>query len=142
MLVRDIMTEEFETVQRNQTLADAVEAMLSEAIAHVFVIEDGTPTALLTQRKALIACYQTDDPLTEIPLSGFSRGLETQASPDETVLLCAGRLRNASVDCLPVVDKLSVEGVLTKDDLIDNLSSITGEVLEQNKPERDWRRHS
>lgn len=90
----------------------------------------------------MVACYQTDDPLTEIPLSGFSRGLEAQASPDETVLLCTGRLRNASVDCLPVVDKLSVEGVLTKDDLIDNLSSITGELLEQDKPERDWRRHS
>lgn len=133
------MTEEFETVSREQTLAVAVEAMLGEGVAHVFVIEDDTPAAVITQRKALVACYRTDDPMSEIPLSGFSRGLEVRASPDETVLLCAGRLRNATVDCLPVVDKLSVEGVLTKEDLIDNLSNITGEVLEQDKRERDWR---
>ncbi|MFB6194159.1 MAG: CBS domain-containing protein [Halobaculum sp.] len=138
MLVRDIMTDQFETVSRDRTLAAAVEAMLREEVAHVFVVEDGTPAALITRRKALTACYQTDDPLSGIPLSGFSRGLETQAGPGETVLLCVGRLRAASLDCLPVVDGLSVEGILTKDDVIDNLSNITDETLEQEQRRRDW----
>lgn len=138
MLVREIMTEQFETVSREKTLAAAVEAMLHEQVAHVFVVEDDTPSALITRRKALTACYQTDEPLTEIPLSGFSRGLETRADPNETVLLCVGRLQTASVDCLPVVDKLSVKGILTKNDVIDNLSNITDETLEQEQRRHDW----
>jgi CBS domain-containing protein len=138
MLVKDIMTEEFETIPYDRTLDEALELMLGNRIDHVFVVEDSTPAAMITARKALIACYKTDAPVSEIPISGFSRGLETRVGPKESALICIGKLRRAKVDCLPVVEGISVEGVVTTDDVIDNLSNITEEMLREDDRRDEW----
>lgn len=138
MLVKHIMTGEFETVSRGQTLDEAVELMLGNEVEHILVIEEGTPMVMITRRKALLACYRTDAPLSEIPVSGFSRGLETNIGPNETVLIAVGKLRQAKADCLPVVSGMSVEGVLTRDDVIENLSSITDNMTEEDERRDEW----
>jgi CBS domain-containing protein len=138
MLVKRIMTGNFETIPRDRTLDEAVELMLSNRIDHVVVVEDGAPAAMITRRKALVACYKTDVPLSDIPISGFSRGLETKVGPNETVLIAVGKLRRAKVNCLPVVNGMSVEGVVTKDDVIENLSNITSDMIEKDKRKDEW----
>ena len=131
------MTGNFETIPRDQTLNEAVKLMLSNRVDHIFVIENGAPAAMITRRKALVACYKTDTPLSEIPIAGFSRGLETKVGPDETVLIAVGKLRQAKVNCLPVVNGMTVEGVVTKDDIIENLSNITTDMIENEEEEKD-----
>lgn len=138
MLVKHIMTGEFETISHDRTLDEAVELMLSNDVDHVLTIEDGTPTAMITRRKVLIACYKTDAPLSGIPLSGFSRGLETNVGLNETVLIAVGKLRRAKLDCLPVVNGMSVEGVVTRDDIIENLSNITGDMTTSDRKKDEW----
>lgn len=138
MLVKDIMREEFETVPYDQTLDEALKVMLRSRADHVFAVEDGTPAVMITTRKALLACCKTDMPVSEIPISGFSRGLEMRVGPKENTLICIGKLRRAKVDCLPVVNGMSVEGVVTKDDVIDNLSDITEEMLSDDDRRDDW----
>lgn len=139
MLVKHIITEDFETIPRNQTLDDAVELMLKNKIDYVFIIEDNDePAAMITRRKALVACYKTDRPLSEIPISGFSRGLETTIGYNTTVLIAVGKLRRAKMDCLPVVDGMSVEGVLTRDIVINNISNITNDILESEERLHEW----
>jgi CBS domain-containing protein len=137
MLVRDIMTEEFETVLRSETLDVVVERMLRDEVDHVVVRENDAPAGIITRRKVLVASYKTDRPLSDIPISGFSRGIETAVSPNTTVLVAVGKLQEAELDCLPVVASLDIEGVLTKDDIIGNASNITDEVL-ASKDQRDW----
>ncbi|WP_185191372.1 CBS domain-containing protein [Halobellus ruber] len=132
------MTEDVETVPRNRTLDEAVRLMLGNGVDHVFVVEDGEPAAMVTRRKALMACYKTDAPVSEIPISGFSRGLESRVGPNETVLIAVGKLQRANLNCLPVVNGMTVEGVLTKDDVISNISSITSDMIEGNKRKDEW----
>jgi CBS domain-containing protein len=138
MFVKQIMTGKFETIPRDQTLDEAVELMLSNKVDHIVVVEDGTPTAMITRRKALIACYKTDAPLSDIPISGFSRGLETTIGPNQTVLIAVGKFRRVKLNCLPVVSGMSVEGIVTKDDIIENLSNITTDMIEKNEREDEW----
>jgi CBS domain-containing protein len=138
MLVKEIMTGDFETIPRDQTLDQAVELMLSNKVDHIFTVEGETPTAMITRRKALTACYKTDAPLSDIPISGFSRGLETKVGPNETALIAVGKLRRANVNCLPVVSGMSVEGVATKDDIIENLSTITTDIIENDERKDEW----
>jgi CBS domain-containing protein len=138
MLVNSIMTGDFETIPRDRTLDEAVELMLSNSIDHVFVVEDGAPVAMVTRRKALIACYKTDEPLSDIPVSGFSRGLEARVGPNETVLIAVGKLRRVNVNCLPVVSGMSVEGVVTRDDIIENLSNITSDMMQREEKKDEW----
>jgi CBS domain-containing protein len=138
MLVKHIMSKDFETVPPDQTLDSAVESMLGNTVDHVFVVEDGTPAAMITRRKALIACYKTDAPLSDIPISGFSRGLETKIGQNETVLIAVGKLRRTKLNCLPVVSGMSVEGVLTKDDVIQSISNITEDMIEKEEQKDEW----
>lgn len=138
MLAKHIMTRDFETVPDDRTLDDAVELMLGNRVDHVFVVEDGTPAAMLTRRKALIACYKTDAPMSSIPISGFASGLETRIGPNETALIAVGKLRRSKVNCLPVVRGMSVEGVVTKDDVIENLSNITSDMMEDDERKDEW----
>jgi CBS domain-containing protein len=138
MLVKHIMNDNFETVPSHRTLDEAVELMLDNGIDHVFVVEEGTPVAMITRRKALIACYKTDAPLSEIPISGFSSGLGTRIRPGTTALIAVGKLRRAKVDCLPVVRGMSVDGVVTKDDIIENLSNITNDMVENDEQKDEW----
>lgn len=138
MLIKHLMTTDFETIPRDQTLDEAVKIMLSKKVDHLFIITDGEPTAMLTRRKALIACYKTDAPLSEIPVSGFSNGLKTRVGPNEAVLIAVGKLRQTNVNCLPVVSGMSVEGVVTKDDIIGNLSNITSAMMETDERKDEW----
>jgi predicted transcriptional regulator len=93
---------------------------------------------MITRRKALVACYRTDAPLSDIPISGFSRGLDATVGPNEAVLVAVGKLRRATVSCLPVIDGMSVEGVVTKDDVIENLSNITSNMIENDEQQDEW----
>lgn len=138
MLVKHIMTTDFETIPHDETLDEAVEVMLSHKVDHVFAVKDETPVAMITRRKALVACYKTDAPLSDIPISGFSSGLETKVAPNETVLITVGKLRRPKVNCLPVVSGMSVEGIVTKDDIIENLSNITSDMIDKQEQKDEW----
>jgi CIC family chloride channel protein len=133
MLVRTIMTKNFETASRDQTLHEVVEAMLKNDVDHIVVIEDETPSAIITQRKALIASYKTDAPMSEIPVSGFNRGLDTVIGPKTSLLLAVGKMQTAEAQCIPVVDGMTLKGILTKSDVIDNVSKITDDVLDNEQ---------
>lgn len=133
------MTDRFEVIQREKQLDGAVELMLQNGVEYLFITEDDSPVAMLTRRKILIACYKTDAPLSEIPIAGFSRGLETRVGPNESALICVGKLRRAKVSCLPVVDGMSVEGVVTRNDVLENLSSITDNMLENENMSEEWK---
>ena len=127
MLIKQLMTTDFETIPRDRTLDEAVKLMLSNEVDHVFMIENGKPTAMLT-----------DAPLSEIPVSGFSNGLEARVGPNEAVLIAVGKLRQATVNCLPVVSGMSVKGVVTKDDVLENLSNITSDMIEKDERKDEW----
>lgn len=132
------MTEEFETVPYDQTLDKALGLMLNNRVDYIFAVDDGAPAAMLTTNKALIACYKTDAPVSEIPISGFSRGLGDRVGPNEAVLLCVGKLRKSTTDCLPVIDGMSVKGVVTTDDVINNLSNITEKMITEDGRRDEW----
>lgn len=127
------MTKNFETASRDQTLHEVVEAMLKNDVDHIVVIEDETPSAIITQRKALIASYKTDAPMSEIPVSGFNRGLDTVIGPKTSLLLAVGKMQTAEAQCIPVVDGMTLKGILTKSDVIDNVSKITDDVLDNEQ---------
>ena len=138
MLVEEIMTEDFETLSRDQTLRDVIKCMLKNNVDHVVVMEDDMPSAIITRRKVLMASYKLDRPPSKIPLSGFGRGLETMIDPDTSVLMSVAKLQKERSECLPVVDEMEIVGVLTKDNIIENVSNITDHIVSQDKRRDEW----
>lgn len=138
MLIKQIMTTEVETISRDRSLREAVETMLRNDVNHVIVREEGAPTAIVTRRKVLVACYKTDNALSDIPVAGFGRGFEGTLDPNRTLLFAAGQMKRAEIDSIPVLDDREVVGVLTKDDILDNVSNITDEALETEQQRDNW----
>lgn len=138
MLVKDIMTRDFETTSFDQMLDNVAEIMLRKNVDHVVARVDGTPSVIVTRRKVILASYKTDLPLSEIPISGFGRGLDTAIRPSGTVLLSVGKLQEAEAECIPVVEDMEVLGVLTKDDIVENVSKITGTDLQSEDRRTEW----
>lgn len=138
MLVKDIMTTEIERISQGETLAAAVERMLRNEVDHVIVRDGETPTALVTYRTALLAAFRADEPLSDIPLTRFGRGFERTSSPDRAVLLSVGQLRRAETGCLPVLQDMTVVGVLTQEDVVANVANMTSQTLEADREAREW----
>lgn len=138
MLVSEIMIEEFATVETSGTLKDAVVTMLKSDHDYLIVTDDGQPTGLITPRRALVACVKTGKPIHEIPVSGFASGFPVTIEPDTPVLFAISHMRRSQVDVLPVQDGLSIEGVVTRNEIVQNVSKMRTEAINNAQEEQEW----
>jgi len=138
VLIRDVMSREYLTVKRGQSLRDAVEAMLKEGQESVIITNEGEPDGLITRRSALIAAYKTDEPLSKVPVSGFASGFPTSVKPDATVLFAIGQLINADEEVLPVVEDLELVGVVTRENLLDEYTNLRNEAFDTIERRKEW----
>ncbi|MFB6163444.1 MAG: CBS domain-containing protein [Halococcoides sp.] len=138
MLIRDVMSPDFHTAPRSESLRTAVGIMLRSDAEAVVLTEDGDPNGLITQRKALVAAFKTDDPLTEIPLDGFGSGFRVTVAPDTTVLFAIGRLISADQDVLAVIEDLDLVGIVTREDMLDEYSNLQREAIEADEKRSEW----
>ncbi|WEL18927.1 CBS domain-containing protein [Halorhabdus sp. BNX81] len=138
MLIRDVMSTDYLTVSRDRSLRAAVEILLKDGRESIIITDGDDPDGLITQRSALIACYKTDDPLSEIPVSGFASGFPTSVKPDATVLFAIGQLINADTDVLPVVEGLELVGVVTREDMLNEYTNLRNEAFNTVEQRKDW----
>ncbi len=138
MLVSEIMIEDFATVTESASLEDAAIGMLKSDHEYLIVTDDGEPVGLITPRRALVACVKTGKPIDEIPVSGFATGFPVTVEPDTPVLFAISHMRRAQVEVLPVQTDLSIVGVVTRSGIVQNVSNLRNEALNNAKEESKW----
>jgi CBS domain-containing membrane protein len=127
--VRDLMSREVRTVERNDTLAAADEIMSRERIRHLVVLEDdGTGIVGVLSRRdvfrsalsralgygaraqeRLMDQLRVKDVMTNSPIT---------IGPDEPIRSAAQRLVAEKIGCLPVVEGERLVGILTEGDFV------------------------
>ena len=140
MLVRDVMTTDIVTVPVEATLQTAVGELLEHEVGSVLVLEDGTPTGLVTETDALEAAHSTGEPLAAIDLRRFCESGVVTTAPDRTVQTVARRMTEEGVKKLPVLDDLDVVGIVTLTDIVYHLSDIRSEAETLAERHYDWSR--
>jgi len=138
MLISDVMNTDYRTVARSESLKTAVGVMLRADVEAVIITDEDDPSGIVTRRKALVASFKTDDPLSEIPLAGFSSGFPTSVGPDSTVLFAIGRLVSSDLEVLPVVDGLDLVGIVTRQDMLDEYTNLRNEAFDTLERRSDW----
>jgi CBS domain-containing protein len=138
MLIREVMSTDFKSVDRDATLYDAVELMLKAGDDYVILTSEDQPNGLLTKRKALIACYKTKRALPEIQVSGFAVGFPTSFKPETTVLMAIGHMAESEMEVLPIVSDLELVGIVTREDLLDNASNLRKQAFELAEQKDEW----
>lgn len=129
MLVSDAMTTAVVAVPVEASLADAVGQMLAEDVGSVIVHREGEPTGIVTTTDVLEATHERGEALGAIPVeTAMSHPLIT-VEPGTTIRSAVQRMGEAGVKRLAVVDELSLVGILTQSDVVQNHSALLREAI-------------
>ena len=140
MLVRDLMSTELVTVERDASLATAVEAMLDARTGSALVIDDRVPVGIVTSSDVLRAVLESGRPVDALDVDGtMSRPLVT-IEPTATVTRALELMAEEGVRKLPVVEQLSIQGVVTTTDIARQLPEHVAEVRRLESKGGRWQR--
>jgi len=126
--VRDIMTKDVKTVDRNDSLATADEIMRLGRIRHIVVVdEDGSLAGVLSQRdlflggllKALGYGTHAKTRALEMPVVKEAMVADVvTTTPDAPLSKAATTMLERKVGCLPVVEGGKLVGIIAESDFV------------------------
>ena len=138
MLVEDVMTTDVVTCDHEATLQAAATRMLERHVGSVIVTADGDPAGILTETDALQAGVVTDRPFSEITVGDVASHPLITVTRDVTVGRAVDRMREEDVKKLVVVDGLSLEGIVTRSDVVLHFGEFIDEAHAIDDRREDW----
>lgn len=134
MLVKDLMTQNVITLQREQSIPLAQELMRLRRIRHLPVVDEaGTLVGLVTHRDLLAAQVSALSQLTQrdreelqlfIPVAKIMRVNTWTVTPETPALEAARIMLDHGFGCLPVVRQQRLVGIVTEADFLDLLLDV------------------
>jgi CBS domain-containing protein len=134
MQVQDIMSTDITTVGRNDDLLSVEQTMASKKLRHLPVLEDGEVVGIVTQRDLFKAAMSSAMGYGQKAQEAYLHKVlvkEIMVYPVITILPTASigeavdLLMERGIGCLPVVDRGTLRGLVTKTDLLRHLRSTT-----------------
>lgn len=128
MDVRDIMTEDPISVERDASLQRAVGQMLENGIGSVLITEGERTVGILTDSDVLRAGYLSERALPEIPVEREMSSPLVTGHPDDSVSAAVATLRDEGIKKLPLEADLEIVGIVTTTDLATHHPEILAET--------------
>ena len=129
--VREIMSTELHTLERNDTLQLARDIMTQQRIRHFPVLDGGKLVGIVSQRdlfhatlgsvmgeaseRTFLAMIEVKDVLREPPIT---------ISPDASIKEAASRMVENKIGCLPVVEEENLVGIVTETDILKQVAGM------------------
>jgi len=133
MQVREMMSQDIEVVDRNDTLRTAEERMAAKQLRHLPVLEQGEVVGLVTQRDLFKAAMSSTMGYGEKAQQAYLQSVRVKeimtypvvtVAPDTSVAAAVEMMINKGIGCLPVVDAQQLLGIVTKTDLLRCLRAL------------------
>lgn len=138
MLVSELMSTDVVTVDRESSLADAVERLVEHGVGSVVVVESGNPVGLVTETDALEAALETGRSLDAIPVADVGHRPVVTTRPDRTVRFAVRQMAAEDVKKVLVIDDLDLVGILTHTDVVRHLTDIRNEAYRHDQARDRW----
>jgi CBS-domain-containing membrane protein len=119
MKIRDIMRPGPYTIGENETLGAAQRVMIRSHVRHLPVVREARLVGILSQRDVLAARGGIDEDWWAYPVATAMHSPVQTAGPDDSLTEVAGRLAQAKIGAMPVVDRGRLIGLVTVTDLLD-----------------------
>lgn len=117
MKVREVMTEDVVTVEREDSLQRAVGAMLQHGIGSVLVEDEVRPVGILTESDVLRAGYLAERALPDIRADREMGSPLITIAPDDDLETALETMRTHDVKKLPVEGGVEIVGIVTVTDV-------------------------
>ena len=121
MTIADVMTKSTISVDSSMTTNEAAKMMEDAKVGAVIVMENNTPIGIVTDRdfavKVVAHEYDISTPVKQIMSSPL-----ISINSDESVRTAADLMHDRGIRKLPVIDDVSVVGMITATDIVNLLA--------------------
>jgi CBS-domain-containing membrane protein len=134
-VVRDIMTKEIIMIDSTDTALEAAKRMTEKGISSLFVVKDGVPVGIVTERDFIKKICAKDLPMAKVTVSEIMSKILTTADPDTPIEVAVQRMVNHKIRRLPIIDSGKIVGIITVTDLAKHLRTtllLEGALSESN----------
>ena len=139
MQVRDLMSTDVVTVAADATLQTAAGHLLDNGVGSVVVLDDdGNPVGIVTESDLIRASYRSTRPFTDLDVAEVGHRPVITTEPTSSISLVAKKMAREDVKKVPVMDDLSLVGVVTLTDVVWHLSDIRSEAIELEEASEKW----
>jgi predicted transcriptional regulator len=120
-VVRDIMTKQIVMIDHDKSALEAAKTMAEKGISSVFVVKDGQPVGIVSERDFIKKICAKDLPIAEVKIGDIMSKIQTTAEPETTIEVAVQRMVNHKIRRLPIMDGGKLVGIITVTDLARHL---------------------
>lgn len=120
-VVRDIMTKEIVMIDVDKTALEAAKTMTEKGISSIFVVKDGTPVGIVTERDFIKKICVKERNVSEVKVGEIMSKILTTARPEMPIEVAVQRMINHKIRRLPIMDGDKIVGIITVTDLAKHL---------------------
>ena len=120
-VVRDIMTKEIIMIDGSETALEAAKRMSEKGISSLFVVKDGDPVGIVTERDFIKKVCAKEIPIADVKVSEIMSKILTTADPETPIEVAVQRMVNHKIRRLPIIESGKIVGIITVTDLAKHL---------------------
>ncbi|HEY3094355.1 MAG TPA: CBS domain-containing protein [Nitrososphaera sp.] len=120
-VVRDIMTKQIVTIDHDKSALEAAKTMAEKGISSVFVVRDGQPVGIVSERDFIKKICAKELPIAEVKVGDIMSKILTTADPETPIEVAVQRMVNHKIRRLPIMEEGKLVGIITVTDLARHL---------------------
>src|SRR5690606_28483590 len=120
-VVRDIMTKQIVMIDHDKSALEAAKIMSEKGISSVFVVKDGQPVGIVSERDFIKKICAKELPVAQVKMEDIMSKILTTADPETPIEVAVQRMVNHKIRRLPIIDNGKLVGIITVTDLAKHL---------------------
>jgi CBS domain-containing protein len=116
-VVRDIMTKQIVMIDHDKSALEAAKTMAEKGISSVFVLKDGQPVGIVSERDFIKKICAKELPIAQVKIGDIMSKILTTADPETPIEVAVQRMVNHKIRRLPIMDEGKLVGIITVTDL-------------------------
>lgn len=120
-VVRDIMTKQIVMIDHDKSALEAAKTMAEKGISSVFVVKDGQPVGIVSERDFIKKICAKELPIAQVKIADIMSKILTTADPETPIEVAVQRMVNHKIRRLPIMDNGKLVGIITVTDLAKHL---------------------
>lgn len=120
-VVRDIMTKQIVMIDHDKSALEAAKTMAEKGISSVFVVRDGQPVGIVSERDFIKKICAKELSIAEVKIGDIMSKIQTTAEPETPIEVAVQRMVNHKIRRLPIMEDGKLVGIITVTDLARHL---------------------
>ncbi len=116
-VVRDIMTKQIVMIDHDKSALEAARTMAEKGISSVFVVKDGQPVGIVSERDFIKKICAKELPIAHVKIGDIMSKILTTADPETPIEVAVQRMVNHKIRRLPIMEEGKLVGIITVTDL-------------------------